>query len=108
MEKNTPRIQVVVTMLDEIDVKILHDLLRDSRKSFSEIAKECKVSEPTIRARYKKMKNDEIILGSTVLVNPKDLGYETIASIYMNVEPDGVLDFLSTLKDLELCLLQQD
>lgn len=68
-------------MLDELDVKILKDLLKDSRKKFSDIARESGVSVPTIRARYKRLKDERYILGSTLLVNPKDLGYETVASI---------------------------
>lgn len=95
-------------MLDEVDIKILKDLLKDSRKSFSEIAKECGVSVPTIRTRYKRMKKDGIILGSTLLVNPKDLGYETVASIYLNVKPEEVKKFIESLDYLELFSLHYD
>ena len=95
-------------MLDEIDVKILKDLLKDSRKSFSDIAKECGVSVPTIRARYKRMKAEGIILGSTLLVNPQDLGYETVASIHLNVKPEEVKKFIDSLDYLELFSLNYD
>lgn len=95
-------------MLDRIDVKILKDLLKDSRKKFSDIAKETGVSVPTIRSRYKRLKKEEYILGSTILVNPKDLGYETVASIYMNVKPEEVKNFINSLDDIELYSIHYD
>ena len=95
-------------MLDRIDVKILKDLLKDSRKRFSDIAKETGVSVPTIRSRYKRLKKEQYILGSTILVNPKDLGYETVASIYMNVKPEEVKNFIKTIDNIELYSLHYD
>jgi DNA-binding Lrp family transcriptional regulator len=41
--------------LDEIDIKIIKDLLRDGRKNFAAIAKECNVSKTTIGEHYKKL-----------------------------------------------------
>lgn len=48
----------VSTKLDEIDLAIISSLMKDGRKSFRQIAREIKVSTPTVEARFSKMKND--------------------------------------------------
>jgi Lrp/AsnC family transcriptional regulator, regulator for asnA, asnC and gidA len=52
--------------LDSIDRKILRDLLVDGRKSFSEIADECKINKSSVTRRYKQMVTKGIIVGATV------------------------------------------
>ncbi|MGH9986023.1 MAG: AsnC family transcriptional regulator [Nitrososphaeraceae archaeon] len=46
------------TELDGIDLSIINSLMRDGRKSFRQIAREIKVSTPTVESRFNKMKND--------------------------------------------------
>jgi DNA-binding Lrp family transcriptional regulator len=48
----------VHTELDEIDLEIINSLTKDGRKSFRQIAREIKVSTPTVESRFSKMKND--------------------------------------------------
>jgi Lrp/AsnC family leucine-responsive transcriptional regulator len=48
----------VHTELDEIDLSIFNSLMKDGRKSFRHIAREIKVSTPTVESRFKKMKNE--------------------------------------------------
>jgi len=96
-------------MLDELDLKILNYLLMDARKKFKDIAKECGVSLPTIRNRYNKMKNEGIILGSTIFTDPKNFGYEQVASIFIDVKPEKIDDFLKIIKEeLELFSIHVD
>jgi Lrp/AsnC family transcriptional regulator, regulator for asnA, asnC and gidA len=52
--------------IDEINSKILKDLLVDGRKSFKEIAEECHTSKDVIAKRYKQMKTKGIITGATI------------------------------------------
>ena len=46
------------TELDEIDLAIINSLMKDGRKSFRQIAREIKVSTPTVEFRFCKMKKD--------------------------------------------------
>jgi Lrp/AsnC family transcriptional regulator, regulator for asnA, asnC and gidA len=48
----------VHTELDEIDLAIINSLMKDGRKSFRQIAREIKVSTPTVESRFSKMRND--------------------------------------------------
>jgi DNA-binding Lrp family transcriptional regulator len=43
--------------LDEIDIAILNSLIEDGRKSFRQIAREIKVTTPTVQARYRRLVN---------------------------------------------------
>lgn len=73
--------------IDEIDAKILKDLLKDGRKSFTEIAKEVGTSKNIIWQHYKKMKTEGIIVGSTIKLKYANLGYNTMVSLFVNVQP---------------------
>ena len=52
---------MVQKVLDEIDTKIIKHLLKDARKKFSDIAKDCKVSTATVRNRVNKMEKDGLL-----------------------------------------------
>jgi Lrp/AsnC family transcriptional regulator for asnA, asnC and gidA len=73
--------------IDEIDAKILKDLLEDGRKNFTKIAKEVGVSKNIIWQHYKKMKTEWIIAGSTIKLKYANLGYNTVVSLFVNVQP---------------------
>ncbi|AFK23154.1 Lrp/AsnC family transcriptional regulator [Pyrococcus sp. ST04] len=62
--------------LDDLDRKILSILLRDSRTSYREIAKELNVAVGTIYNRIKKLEDSGIIQGFTVKLNYEVIGYE--------------------------------
>ncbi len=67
--------------IDEIDAKILNKLLKESRTSFTEIAKECQITIGAVRMRYKRLKKEGIITGEVMLVNPHSLGYRHIVDL---------------------------
>jgi len=67
--------------IDEIDSKILKMFLAESRTSFTDIAKECKITVGAVRMRYKRMWKDGIINGEVTLVNPHCLGYRHIIDL---------------------------
>jgi Lrp/AsnC family transcriptional regulator for asnA, asnC and gidA len=72
--------------LDRIDRQILGHLLLDARKTFTDIAKELKVSSGTIHVRVKKMENAGVIRGASLQLDYDSLGYGFIAfvGIYLN------------------------
>jgi len=62
--------------LNETDVRILKGLLDDARFSSRQIAKNVGVSVGTVLSRIKKMEDDGIIKGYSVLLDHEKLGYE--------------------------------
>jgi Lrp/AsnC family transcriptional regulator for asnA, asnC and gidA len=85
--------------IDQIDTKILKILLMNSRTSFTDIAKECKITIGAVRMRYKNMIKAGIINGQIMQVNPHSLGYKCIADIGILTTMDNektVVEFLKT------------
>jgi len=83
--------------IDEINEKILRTLLKESRTTFTEIAKECKISINSVRKRYKHLWKAGIINGAIMQVDPDSLGYTCIATIWTAtvIEDEGrVIEFL--------------
>lgn len=83
-------------VIDEINAKIIRDLLKDGRKSFSDIAQECNTSSDVIAKRYKQMKKKGIILGSTIQNSYACFDGNFIAGIVINIK-HGKLDQVTRL-----------
>jgi DNA-binding Lrp family transcriptional regulator len=62
--------------LNETDLKILKGLLEDARFSSRQIAKNVGVSVGTVLSRIKKMEDDGLIKGYSVLLDHEKLGYQ--------------------------------
>ncbi len=72
--------------LDDLDYKILEKLIKDGRKSFTDIADELGVSVGTIRNRFNVFVENELL---TIIgrVNPDKIGFHTYAQILIKVRP---------------------
>ena len=73
--------------LDNIDISILEMLKKDARISFREIARKIDVSPDTISNRFERLKEQGIIVSSTVIINPIKIGYSFIARFGVDVKP---------------------
>ena len=67
--------------LDGIDKKILKMLMENSRRPILEIAKNIGISGAAIHQRLRKLESQNLIIGSSVIVNTKVLGFTTMAFI---------------------------
>jgi Lrp/AsnC family transcriptional regulator for asnA, asnC and gidA len=77
------------TKIEEIDVvdrDILALLFKDASMTYAEIAKKILVSPGTVHGRIKKMKEEKLIKGTTILVDPKKLGYDITAFVGIILE----------------------
>jgi DNA-binding Lrp family transcriptional regulator len=63
--------------LDIKDRKILYELDKNARVSFSEIAKKIRLSKNSVINRIKELEKEKIILGYNSLININQLGYAT-------------------------------
>ncbi len=67
--------------IDGIDKKILRFLMEDARKPILEIARQIGISGAAIHQRLRKLEASGLLAGSKFVVNPKVLGYTTMAYI---------------------------
>lgn len=76
--------------ITEIDAKILKDLLKDGRKSFTDIAEECGETKSTIWKHYRQLEGAGVITGSTIQMNYAAFGYYAVGTIEFKVDPKEV------------------
>jgi Lrp/AsnC family transcriptional regulator, regulator for asnA, asnC and gidA len=84
--------------LDEIDARILHILLCDSRTSFTAIAKDCKISVVAVKRRYMRLKKTGIINGEIMLINPYSLGYKCTVDLGIVTSVENEQDVIKFLR----------
>jgi Lrp/AsnC family transcriptional regulator, regulator for asnA, asnC and gidA len=85
--------------IDTTDEKILRILMKESRTSFTKIAKECNITVAAIRKRYNRLWKLGIINGEIMIVNPHTLGYNCIVNIGIVTDDQDetkVIEFLKS------------
>jgi DNA-binding Lrp family transcriptional regulator len=80
-----------VIKMDEMDLYIINKMTEDARVSFRKIAKELSVSPDTIITRYKKLQSEGIIRGSTVIIDPKKIGYNCMTVFMIKASSTRIL-----------------
>lgn len=77
--------------MDEIDLSIIERLTEDARMSFRKIAKELGISPDTVINRYRSLQEKGVIRGSTVVIDPKKIGYHGMAVFLLDASPSHIL-----------------
>lgn len=72
--------------IDGIDKQILRRLMEDARTPILEIARQVGISGAAIHQRLRKLEKSGLISGSKFVINPKILGYTTMAFIGIFLE----------------------
>ncbi|MEM1654980.1 MAG: Lrp/AsnC family transcriptional regulator [Nitrososphaerota archaeon] len=83
------------------DQELLKMLMENARMSYVEIARALNVSEAAVRKRVKRLENLGIISRYTIEVDPRKLGYEVVAIIGLDVDPEHLLSVMDELKKRE-------
>lgn len=89
--------------LDELDRALTSMLQEDGRRSFAEIAKALDQSESTVRFRFKRLVDRGVIRSVIALVNPRAVGLNESAALFIKANAsklDDVLRDLSSLKEV--------
>ncbi|GGG15030.1 Lrp/AsnC ligand binding domain-containing protein [Dokdonia pacifica] len=68
-------------IIDGIDKIILRQLMKDARKPILEIARKVGISGAAIHQRLRKLEKSGLLAGSKFIIDPKVLGYRTMAFI---------------------------
>jgi len=72
--------------LDELDIKILSFLQKDSRITIREIAKALNSSTTPIFNRIKRLEKEGVISGYVALVNPEKVGKKLFAFVHLSLK----------------------
>jgi Lrp/AsnC family transcriptional regulator for asnA, asnC and gidA len=93
------KINSLLIEIDGIDKEILRYLMDDARKPILQIANKIGISGAAIHQRLKKLEQSGVISGSKFTVNPKVLGYNTMA--FVGVYLDKASRNSEAVKDLK-------
>lgn len=85
--------------IDGIDKKILRMLMEDARRPILEIARNIGISGAAIHQRLRKLEKSGLLKGSKFIINPKILGYTTMA--YVGIYLDKAMSNPMAVKELE-------
>ena len=86
--------------IDAVDGKILKDLLCNGRKEFKEIAREANVSKDVIWQHFSNLKKKGVIVGSTIQLDYRSLGYDSAASFFVDVPAQELTDVASKMRKI--------
>ena len=90
--------------MDKIDLAIIDKLTKDARMSFRKIAENLGVSPDTVISRYAALQKEGVIRGSTIVINPKKIGYQAMAVFMIDISPSHIVATESTPADSSLIL----
>ena len=85
--------------IDGIDKKILRFLMADARRPILEIARNIGISGAAIHQRLRKLEKSGLLSGSKFIINPRVLGYTTMA--YIGIFLDRAMANPSAVRELE-------
>ena len=87
--------------MDEIDERILKNLLVDARLSARQLALKLGMSTVTILSRIKKLEKQKIIKGYTSSLDHEKLGYDLTAIIEIIAKKDKITQVEDKLSEME-------
>ena len=90
-------------LLDDVNLKIIDALSKDSSMPFVEIAKQIGISDATVRLRVRKLKDNGVINKFTLSLDNDLLGYDHLSFIGINIRPglaDRITEELSTIEEV--------
>ena len=90
-------------LLDDINLKIIDVLSKDSSLPFVEIDKQIGISDATVHLRVRRLTDEGIISKFTLSVDNDLLGYDHLSFIGINIRPglaDRITEELSTIEEV--------
>ncbi len=79
-------------MIEELELKIVRSLNKNSRKSFREIAKEIGTSAPVVINKIKRLEEQGAIKGYIPLLDPEYFGFNLIAIVGIRISGGKLIE----------------
>jgi len=86
--------------LDYVDVSIINSLMQDGRKSFRQIAKETRVTTPTVESRFRRLKANGIIKNVEPVFDINQIQDQMSALVYLTVNPLQLVEVVNSIHSL--------
>ena len=86
--------------IDEVDRRILGELLRDCRRSYRSIARRAGISVGTVLTRIRRLEKAGIIKGYTAILDHERLGYQLTVLAEISVSKGKLLEMEEAISKL--------
>lgn len=86
---------------DDLDVRMIEQLIEDGRQSFRNLADELDVSPSTVSARMRKLEHEEIVDGFRPHLNYANIGFDLTAIVEASVSSDALAEGHDRLRKLD-------
>ena len=73
--------KIEIIKIDGIDKILLNGLMQNARMSINQLSKQVGISGAAVHQRIKKLEKSGLIEGSQITINPRQLGYTTLAFV---------------------------
>lgn len=90
--------------MDEIDVTIISTIQENPKITMTELSKKISLSRSSITERIEKLKNQGIIEGYQLVVNPHKIGYSLLCFLFISDMKIDYNQVIKALKDNEFVL----
>ena len=88
--------------MDSIDCKIINLLGRNAKIPIAEMSEQIGISGAAIHKRIKKLENKKVFSGSQINIDPKKIGFTTLAFVGIYLEKAMDVNFaIKKLKEIE-------
>ena len=71
--------------MDALDIKILSSLLKNSRKTWTELAAQLELSIPSVTERVRKLEEQGIVKGYATVIDYQTLGFSLTAIVFVTL-----------------------
>ncbi len=88
-------------ILDERDLQIIKILMGNARTTMTEIAKRIGMTDVAVKKRIKRLEELGVIKKYTIVVDPAKIGYNSVALVGMDAEPESILEVANSLAQRE-------
>jgi DNA-binding Lrp family transcriptional regulator len=85
--------------IDDVDVKILRELVKDARTKLKDIATSCGLSSTAIFNRIERLKATGVIVGAIIFSNMSQIGYMYPASFGVDLKPGQEVEIARKLRE---------
>jgi Lrp/AsnC family transcriptional regulator for asnA, asnC and gidA len=85
--------------LKDVELKLVSELLKDSRRSDRDLAKAVGVSQPTVSRLIKKLEKEGVIRGYTVVPDFSKLGYSLMAITFVQLKQGLTMEQTEKARD---------
>jgi len=95
--------------MKDVELKLVSELMRNSRRSDRDLAKAIGVSQPTVSRLLKKLEKDGTIKEYTMIPDFHKLGFNLLALTFIRIQPPGPKEIEKTtrvVENMKECLLE--